>query len=216
VLENVAIDDFPGRQLECVEQYVRDLGGGIVIVGGDHAFAAGHYPGSKLERLSPLASTPPKPADHWIILADSSGSMAAQLGDNSRWAFAVNGIAGLIPILPPDDLISVGSFAQTLHWWRTGRPVREMQEGRFAAPKDIRPAGPTNLAAALAQVAQTTEAAIPSQLLLITDAQAKIDDADALAEKLRAANVHVHLMGTEPVRRIIRCSASSSAPAGRS
>src|SRR5205814_1194555 len=127
VLENVAIDELAGRQLECVEQYVRDLGGGLVIVGGDRAFAAGHYPGSALERLSPLASTPPKPAEHWILLADSSGSMAAQLGDNSRWAFALNAMAQLIPLLPPDDLISVGSFAETLRWWRTGRPVREMQ-----------------------------------------------------------------------------------------
>src|SRR5262249_2481476 len=152
VLENIALDDFSGRQLECLEQYVRDLGGGLVLVGGNRAFAPGHYPGSALERLSPLATTAPKPAEPWLLLSDCSGSVAAPLGAASRWAFAVRAIGQLIPQLPPDDSISLGSFAETLRWWRTGRPVREMQDGRFTPPRDIRPTGPTNLGAALAQV----------------------------------------------------------------
>ena len=76
VLDNVAADALRGDAALRLHEYVRDLGGGIVILGGDRAFAAGGYAGTSLEHLSPLASTPPKPAAQWLLLADSSGSMA--------------------------------------------------------------------------------------------------------------------------------------------
>ncbi len=77
VLDNVPATDLPRPQQRRLQQYVRDLGGTLIILGGDHAFAAGNYPGSLLESLSPLSSFPPAPTTHWILLADSSGSMSA-------------------------------------------------------------------------------------------------------------------------------------------
>ena len=77
VLDDVAADRLSPEQQGRLRQCVRDLGGGLVLLGGGHAFAAGGYPGSALESLSPLASTPPRPTTHWMLLADGSGSMGS-------------------------------------------------------------------------------------------------------------------------------------------
>src|SRR5256885_952037 len=39
-LDNIAASDLSSLQQQRLGQYVRDLGGGLVILGGDHAFAA--------------------------------------------------------------------------------------------------------------------------------------------------------------------------------
>jgi hypothetical protein len=197
VIDNVAADAIPETPRERMQQYVRDLGGGIVILGGDRAFAAGGYAGTPLEALSPLASTPPRPAAQWLLLADSSGSMARTLGDNSRWNFAVQAIGQVIPRLPPDDTIAVGNFSQALRWWIAGVPVRDAQANGVRYPKELRPHGPTNLAAALRLIADTADGALPTQLLLITDAEAKIDNAAALGDALAMKRVSVSVLATE-------------------
>ncbi len=103
VLDNLAAADFSGAQLARLEQYVRDLGGALVIAGGDRAFANGQYPGTALEALSPLASSPPTPSVHWMLLADSSGSMSEAVGETTRWQMAAGAVARLIAHLPPED-----------------------------------------------------------------------------------------------------------------
>ncbi|MEA2708510.1 MAG: hypothetical protein QOF78_1111 [Phycisphaerales bacterium] len=198
VLDNVAADALPNVARARLRDYVRDLGGGIVILGGDHAYAAGGYAGTMLENLSPLASTPPKPAMQWLLLADSSGSMARTIGDNSRWHFAVNAIGQVIMRLPADDTLSVGNFSEGLRWWFAGKSVREAQSG-FTSPKELRPHGPTNLAGALRLVADTADGAMPTQLLLVTDAEARIDNATSLADALASKQVHVSVLATENV-----------------
>src|SRR5256885_1037263 len=43
VLNNLPADAIGNAQQDRLQQYVRDLGGGLVIVGGEHAFAAGQF-----------------------------------------------------------------------------------------------------------------------------------------------------------------------------
>lgn len=199
VIDNLAADELDRLVHERLEQYVRDLGGGLVILGGDRAFAAGGYTGTALDRLSPLASNPPRPTMHWILLADSSGSMAQKRGDNSRWHFAANALIGAVSRLPPDDPVSIGNFAAALRWWHAATPARELQRG-LALPSTIVPTGPTNLGVALKLIAETTDPAIPTQLLLITDAEAKIDNPASLAAQLAAAKVRVWVLATGPLQ----------------
>lgn len=193
VLDNVAASDLNARQQQRLDQYVREMGGTLLILGGDRAFAAGGYPGSILESLSPLASTPPRPLEHWIILADSSGSMATMEGDYSRWQYITDSIVKLIPHLPPDDLLSVGSFAKDLNWWTQGKSVRQTQAIPLP-PAGVFPHGPTNLQQALSAIAQESAGDVPRPLLLLTDADVQIDDPDALAAQLKAHHVQLHLL----------------------
>ena len=95
VLNNVPAHGFSQTELERLEQYIRDLGGAVAIIGGDHAFAAGGYTGTTLDSLSPLASAPPTPTIHWMLLADSSGSMSAAAGGSTRFELAKQSLTSL-------------------------------------------------------------------------------------------------------------------------
>jgi hypothetical protein len=193
VLDNVAAADLSDSQQQRLEQYVRDLGGGVLIVGGDHAFAAGAYTGTILDSLSPLASNPPLPTTHWILLADGSGSMSEAVAGGTRWSYVIGAIAGALPHLPADDVVTVGSFAQTLQWWIEGKPARE------AAPTPLPPAGayphgPTNLQPALEGIAHSVDGKMPVQLLVLSDFDTQISGAPELAELLKARKIHLHLL----------------------
>ena len=87
---------------------------------------------------------------HLGLLVDSSGSMSAPAGDRTRWQVAAQALLDAIPFLPPSDLLSVGSFARDLRWWKSGVSVRDAALTRL--PAEIQPSGPTNLDAALSIV----------------------------------------------------------------
>jgi Ca-activated chloride channel homolog len=197
VLSNVSAQDLSPLQQDRLRQYARDLGGGLVILGGPRAFAAGGYPGTALEALSPLASTPPRPTTHWMLLADASGSMGGPAspagGGPTRWQYAADALVRVLQRLPPDDLVSIGSFAEGITWWSAGRSVGETK-GLPLPPPDVRPRGPTNLRPALESIAAQAEPALPKQLLLLTDADAEIGDPASLAAALKAKNIRLHLL----------------------
>ena len=197
VLQNVSATDISPLQQQRLQQYVRDLGGGLVILGGDHAFAAGAYPGSALEALSPLASTAlPWPTTHWILLADSSGSMNQMQGGVSLWHQATDAIVKVIPHLPPDDSVSTGGFAEGLTWWTTGTSLRQTISVPLP-PENITPHGPTNLEDAILEIARGLEDEGPKQLMLLTDADAEIKDPAGLEAALRKKNIRLHLLAIE-------------------
>lgn len=193
VLENVSAADLSAAQQERLRQYVYDLGGGLLILGGDHAFAAGGYEGTILDSLSPLASDPPEPTNHWVVLVDSSGSMSGPAAGATRWKFVTDSVTQLIPRLPPEDLGSVGSFSQALDWWAEGKPVRQL-ESIALPPASAYPHGPTNLQPALEEIARSSDGKMPVQLLVLSDFDTQISKPSELAAALNAKHIHLHLL----------------------
>lgn len=193
VLDNLAASQFSAAQLAGLEQYVRDLGGALIIGGSDQAFASGMYEGTTLETLSPLASSPPLPTVHWLLLVDASGSMSAQVGAQTRWQLASGAASRLVAALPAADPVSVGSFAKELKWWSTGQAARRTALLQLP-PASIIPNGPTNLEAALDQVAKQTDGAIPGELLLVSDADVVIDSPARIVEALKGKRIRLHIL----------------------
>ena len=191
MLENVPISDLSDVQQQRLRQYVHDLGGGLVILGGDRAFGAGGYAGSLLDTLSPLASAPPEPTNHWVVLVDASGSMAAEAAGATRWKFVTDAAAGLLPHLPPQDIVSVGSFAEKIEWWVSARPVKEARSVAIP-PAEAYPHGPTNLQPALEAVASGAGGKLPVQLLVLSDFDAQLTNTSALADLLKSRHVRLH------------------------
>ena len=194
VLENVSAADLSDAAQGRFRQYVRDLGGSLVLLGGDHAFGSGGYDGTPLGAMSPLASSPPKPATLWMLLADASGSMAGDAGTGgTRWDAASAAVVRLLPRLPPEDPVLVGQFAETLRWWSDGKTARQTAALPLP-PADALPRGPTNLQPVLEGIARDATDAVPAQLLLLTDADVAIDDPEALAARLKAKQIRLHLL----------------------
>ncbi|MCK6475485.1 MAG: glutamine amidotransferase [Phycisphaerales bacterium] len=60
VLVNEPVDLFSLQQQEDLKQYVNDIGGGLVMVGGPRSFGAGGWIGSPLEDALPIRLDPPQ------------------------------------------------------------------------------------------------------------------------------------------------------------
>lgn len=193
VLDNVSASDLSDLQQQRLQQYVRDLGGGLLILGGNRAFAAGGYDGTPIDVLSPLASNPPLPTTHWILLADASGSMSEAVPGGTRWKYVTDAIVGALPRLPPDDVASVGSFAESLQWWVEAKPVRDAAATPLP-PANAYPHGPTNLQPALENIARAVDGKMPVQLLVLSDFDTQITGAPQLAELLNSKKIHLDLL----------------------
>jgi len=192
-IANAPADEFSPAALERLQQYVRDLGGTVLILGGDRAFGAGGYSGSVLDELSPLASDPPTPTTQWMLLTDASGSMAGDAGGRSRWAVASGALAAIVKELPPADTVSVGSFAANLDWWVNGKSVSEAKSLTLPPP-NLAPSGPTNLQPVLEKLQADASGDGKKDLLLLTDGETKLAGLDTLAAAMIARNLRVHVL----------------------
>ncbi len=188
-LSNVSADELSPTAIDRLQQYTRDLGGSLLILGGDHAFSLGGYGGTALDELSPLASDPPTPARQWLLLTDASGSMAG----GNRWASATAAITSAVRELPPADSVSVGSFSGDLTWWITGLTAREARKIPLP-PGNIAPSGPTNLQLALSKLVAQIDGNRPTALLILTDGEASLEQSETLAKSMQGKQIRLHVL----------------------
>jgi hypothetical protein len=221
VIDNVPANAISAEGMRSISHYVRDLGGSLMIVGGDRAFSAGGYGGTELDALSPLASRPPEPRREWLVLIDASGSMATKADDGrSRLEAAIEAASALVAALPAADSVGVASFAKDLRTW----PARENR--RVIAPADLVASGPTNLAAALKSILFTRHSGSdvrPLRVILLTDGDADMstfappagmakEDGTMTIDWLRLSTDNTH----QPLADIVEATGGSIISAGES
>ena len=113
ILSNVSADDLSEPQIAHIESYVRDLGKGLVVIGGDRAFGRGGYHDTPLERALPLEMTPRQKKESLalILVVDASGSMANYIGPDQKIQLALEGVRASIQALDDEDRAGVIAFA---------------------------------------------------------------------------------------------------------
>ena len=114
ILSNVSAEVLSSEQLQSIENYVRDLGHGLVVIGGEHAYGPGGYTDTALARVLPVKMTPREQEDTVAILfvLDTSGSMANYVdGQRRKIDLAIAGIGAGIDNLKEEDVAGVISFS---------------------------------------------------------------------------------------------------------
>ena len=114
ILSNVSAEVLSSEQLQHIENYVRDLGHGLVVIGGEHAYGPGGYTDTVLEHILPVKMTPREQEDTVAILfvLDTSGSMANYVdGQRRKIDLAIAGIGAGIDNLKEDDVAGFISFS---------------------------------------------------------------------------------------------------------
>jgi hypothetical protein len=114
-------------------------------------------------------------------------------GNQSRFQVAADAIVQAARSLPEHDLLSIGSFARELRWWSIGKTVKQTVALPLP-PADVLPAGPTNLEAALKQVAASLPDSLSAELLLLTDAEANFADPPGIAAMLRQHRIRLDVL----------------------
>jgi uncharacterized membrane protein len=203
VLVNVPAFKLTPRQLDLIQSYVRDLGHGLVVVGGDESYGPGGYFQTPLEETLPVAMTIQDqqrlPGMTLLPIIDKSGSMAdggspAAFGPR-KVELAKEAIYRSLDLLVPWDRIGVVAFDNAAQW-----VVEPVPAANIRAIKDavgtIRASGGTDILAGLqlgaeAMVKETTQV---RHIVLLTDGGADPTGILELTQELAGQGVTVSVV----------------------
>jgi uncharacterized membrane protein len=114
VLVDTPARAFSPRGLAAMQSYVRDLGGGLVAVGGPHAYGVGGWYNTPLEETLPVEMTihdPERfPPMSIVVVIDKSGSMGVEEGGVQKIRLAGEAAARVAELITELDEITVIAF----------------------------------------------------------------------------------------------------------
>ena len=159
----VVLDDVPGfsfswEKMETIERFVRDAGGGLLMIGGAHSFGAGGWFETPVERALPVdmdvTSQAQLPRLALVIVTDKSGSMQGTVPTGETKLDVVKSAAlSVLELLNPFDRVGLLAFDAD-HEWTV--PLTEAQNREqvatdlatlhragapFSTPRSRRPTG---------------------------------------------------------------------------
>lgn len=109
MISNLPATALTTRQMDLARAYVRELGGGLIMLGGDQSFGLGGYYKTALEEILPVRSDfekeKEKPSLAMMLVIDKSGSMGGE-----KIELAKDAAKGAIELLGPSDKIGVIAF----------------------------------------------------------------------------------------------------------
>lgn len=111
VLVDINAKNLTPRKMELLQSYVRDLGGGLVAVGGPQSYGMGGYYKTPLEATLPvdmqIKDQERFPGVSMVIVIDRSGSMSADEGGITKIQLAAEGAVRVVELLNDFDEITV-------------------------------------------------------------------------------------------------------------
>ena len=115
VLSNVPATAMSTRQMNTIRSYVQELGGGLIMVGGDQAFGLGGYYKTTIEEILPVRSDfekeKEKPSIAMVLVIDKSGSMGG-----IKIEMAKDAARAAVELLGPKDKVGVIAFDADTFW----------------------------------------------------------------------------------------------------
>ncbi|HEX2883699.1 MAG TPA: VWA domain-containing protein, partial [Candidatus Limnocylindria bacterium] len=213
VLDNVEADALGEAAMASLQVYVRDLGKGLVMLGGRGSYGAGGYLNTPLEEALPVYMTvrdrERSPDVAMVAVVDKSGSMADChcTGDRRDQAnpsgtrgfekvdIAREAILRAAEAMAPTDQLGVVTFDANAHWAVRTAPI---DFGALDAGLGFPADGNTNIYAGL-KAAYDDLVNNPASLrhvILITDGWSTHGAYDELIEDMKAAGITLSTIGT--------------------
>ncbi len=120
ILSDIRAADLSPAQLDAFASYVRDLGGGLVLLGGDRGMGPGGYGRTPIEEVSPvsfdLKQEQRRASLAEVIGIDISGSMGVAVGGHTKLELANEAAARSAALLGPGDELGVEHVDTLVHW----------------------------------------------------------------------------------------------------
>ncbi|MBW2277514.1 MAG: VWA domain-containing protein [Deltaproteobacteria bacterium] len=196
----VLVSDVPAHfvglaQMQALEAYVRDLGGGLIMAGGEDSFGSGGYQGTRIEKIMPVRFDSEKQREQpnvAIVLAiDRSGSMSGP-----KIEAAKESARATTEVLSSSDLIGVVAFdSQPTTIVRVQRASNRMRISTDIAR--LQAGGGTNIYPALREAYEILQGvnAKVKHVIVLSDGQAPYDGIADLCQEMRAARITVSAVG---------------------
>lgn len=174
VLVDVPARELTTRQMEVIQSYVRDLGGGLVAIGGPTSFGVGGYYDTPLEAALPvdmqIKDEKRRPKLGMVFIIDHSGSMSESSGGVEKVELAKEAAVRALELLYPTDRVGVIQFDDDAQWVV---PMTDLQNpgSVVSAIGSIRSEGGTDIGAGLKAMARVFpgDPATVKHVILLTD-----------------------------------------------
>ena len=196
-LINVAATQLTLDQQRTLQQYVQNLGRGLLVAGGNTSFALGGYGGTVLEEVLPISPAPPSRREQGslalFLVIDKSGSMDLYRSDVSKMAMAREAASLSVEALRPDDTLGILAFDIRFAWAVSPAKITSADDIRAAQGKiaGIRADGGTSIFPALEEAyksAAQSDAKL-KHIILMTDGQSFDADYAGLINRMRPAQI---------------------------
>ena len=212
MLVDVPADALGKERMEALQVYVRDVGRGLVMIGGQDSYGAGGYARTPLEETLPVEmdvrDRTMQPDIALVVVIDESGSMDAchcNTANRDRGA-AIAGVPKVdigkeailraVAALTDRDEFGVVAFNENAHWVIDTAPLGTVGdvEGQIAG---IKAGGQTNIVAGLSAAVDSleTSSAERRHIVLLTDGWSSSGEYTALLERMKAANITLSAVG---------------------
>jgi len=195
----VILDDVPAfrlnrSQMESLREYVATVGGGLVVVGGPHAYGVGGYARTPLEEALPvlmdIRHRVGLPTMAMVLVLDTSASMAGISTEPAKVELAKETAQSVLDFLSEKDLVGVIAFDQEYRWIVPLVPARERRRVQDLLSR-LRAGGGTDMLPALRAAAEALGGiqAKVKHVVVLSDGQTDPGDFQGLARRMRAQGI---------------------------